>query len=562
VEGVTRELAKLPQVTGGLKNAFENLGDASTVALAKLGTKLNETFNIEGLLGKVADFLGGPVSKAIDGFAAGAGVVVREWDKLVSYFTTGVGGRIFGDLAAAAIDAVRTISKAFNDLGGLDSSFAGLVSASGIVKQLFEELAVGITAALNVVSGAIKGISALLSGDFVGALAGGRQALDGLVAPIRNLLGGTQAAGQSMAEFFGVIKQAPESIPDYFADVPAQAAKVALLTKEQQKAAESLAKLRTELRVNGEQSTLLGPAYDFVGERAKILEKGVKSLLDNGFAPGSAVVGAFTAELRSLNTVLGDNASIAAKGIEGLNKLERPGTKDDLGNKIKTNPLDGSKIEADTGPPKKVAPLDSTAFAASVNKVKSDYDKLGTAGQQALLTAASFNSQIESVLVGGMTQVAVGFGEAIGQIVAGGAGLEALPGIVLGAIGTLAIQVGQLAIGTGIAVAGIKAALESLNPVLAIAGGIALVALGTAVKSYASGLSKGSGGSASSITSAGSLVTAPRTPTAAAPLAQQQPTSVTIKHEVTVRQHGAEMIGTLEIATNRMGRTLGTLRRG
>jgi hypothetical protein len=56
------------------------------------------------------------------------------------------------------------------------------------------------------------------------------------------------------------------------------------------------------------------------------------------------------------------------------------------------------------------------------------------------------------------------------------------------------ISVGKLAIATGIAMLGIKAALESMNPYAAIAAGIALVALGTAVKAKLSDTSKKMGG--------------------------------------------------------------------
>jgi len=70
--------------------------------------------------------------------------------------------------------------------------------------------------------------------------------------------------------------------------------------------------------------------------------------------------------------------------------------------------------------------------------------------------------------------------------------------IVLTALGDLAIQVGKIAIGAGIAVLGIKEALLSLNPAIAIAAGIALVALGSAVKGALSSAAGGGGGTFSS----------------------------------------------------------------
>lgn len=61
----------------------------------------------------------------------------------------------------------------------------------------------------------------------------------------------------------------------------------------------------------------------------------------------------------------------------------------------------------------------------------------------------------------------------------------------LSAIGDMAVSVGKMAIATGVATLGIKAALESLNGYVAIAAGIALVALGTAVKAGLANVASG-----------------------------------------------------------------------
>ena len=61
----------------------------------------------------------------------------------------------------------------------------------------------------------------------------------------------------------------------------------------------------------------------------------------------------------------------------------------------------------------------------------------------------------------------------------------------------LAIQVGKIAIQLGVAMIAIRASLNFGNPYAAIAAGIALVALGTAVKASLSQVASGGGSSSS-----------------------------------------------------------------
>lgn len=100
--------------------------------------------------------------------------------------------------------------------------------------------------------------------------------------------------------------------------------------------------------------------------------------------------------------------------------------------------------------------------------------------------AETFNSAFEDI--------ATGFGENIGEMLAGTSGFKDLGGMLLGTLGDLAIKVGKMAVATGIAISGIKKALVSLNPAVAIAGGIALIAIGSLIKSSLAGAASGGGG--------------------------------------------------------------------
>lgn len=93
-----------------------------------------------------------------------------------------------------------------------------------------------------------------------------------------------------------------------------------------------------------------------------------------------------------------------------------------------------------------------------------------------------FSDAIQAQLQQSFANVFTSVGEGIGQVFSGVSNGFSAAQMVLSGLADILINVGKLAISTGVAILGIKKALQTLNPVVAIAGGVALVALGTAVK--------------------------------------------------------------------------------
>lgn len=55
-------LEKLPRVSGGIKNAFENLGDSMQQNLARIGKLIDDNFNVSGIINKLTDFIDNLIS--------------------------------------------------------------------------------------------------------------------------------------------------------------------------------------------------------------------------------------------------------------------------------------------------------------------------------------------------------------------------------------------------------------------------------------------------------------------------------------------------------------------
>ena len=99
------------------------------------------------------------------------------------------------------------------------------------------------------------------------------------------------------------------------------------------------------------------------------------------------------------------------------------------------------------------------------------------------------NEGLKTIVDSTLNDLAVGFGEQLGNALSGaGFSIKALITPMADALA----QFGKLAIQTGITAAGIKLALKPpINPAVAIAGGIALVALSSLVKSKMPALAEG-----------------------------------------------------------------------
>lgn len=106
-------------------------------------------------------------------------------------------------------------------------------------------------------------------------------------------------------------------------------------------------------------------------------------------------------------------------------------------------------------------------------------------------SVVDISQQLESAITSATEAVGESIGSLIGDLVSGGDAWSNFANTALSAFGDLAISVGRMAISTGVATLGIQAALQSLNGYVAIAAGVALVALGSAVKTGLANIASG-----------------------------------------------------------------------
>jgi hypothetical protein len=124
------------------------------------------------------------------------------------------------------------------------------------------------------------------------------------------------------------------------------------------------------------------------------------------------------------------------------------------------------------------------------------------------------NDSASATIQGGLAETFADVGNIIGSGMAKGSNaLEMIGSSLLSTLGGILMDLGKMAISTGIGILAIQTSLKSLNPYVAIGAGVALIALGSAVKGSVSKL----GGSASAgvATGAGSTGSSYSSPAAA-----------------------------------------------
>ena len=150
------------------------------------------------------------------------------------------------------------------------------------------------------------------------------------------------------------------------------------------------------------------------------------------------------------------------------------------------------EIQKEMIKPVQAAGVDTTTLAPVSFLSQEQIDAFRSQMEEMRGVVIDISSEINTA----MNSMAVGFGESIGNMISGASGFEtSLSQVILSPLADMAVQIGKIAIGAGIALEGIRNAFASMNPALAIAAGIALVALGTAVKGALQNVVSGGSGS-------------------------------------------------------------------
>ena len=436
-------LQSLPEVqkaTGGLGNAFDNFTDSVKFSLGELGRIIAKTINLEGILNGLSDALA-----AVVGWFKQLSPGAQKFVVVVAGIVAAIGPALF--VVAKLSGLLATLSSGFRILISLGPklgtaftiatgpvgltvlAIVGAIAAVGALYVKFE----GVRRVVNGVGQAFVEFAKLAKNSFAALLEGFARLKEG------DFKGAATQFGKSLQVLNPVEKGKALAIgfAKGFEDTTDYLTPTIEKIKEQVKSAQNALGLGGTPTPSGGGG---GGGGGAVREKA-ILPTKVQPLQE--LEAGATVLQKYGGEIERL-----------AQANSGLGK-----TFDELGVKLNT-----------------VSEGGLTSFGEKMKRIREALD--------------NFNQGAKQIIEGALEGIAVGFGEFLGKIADAPLTLRGLIGTILIPIADALINLGKLAVATGIAVEGIKKALQTLNPIAAIVGGVALIALGSFVKSKAANLTK------------------------------------------------------------------------
>jgi tape measure domain-containing protein len=440
-------LSNLQRAQGGLGNSFDNLTDNITASLAELGKVINTSLNVEGIFIALSDKINYLVqgfkklNPETQGFIVYAGLIVAAIGPAI--FIVGKMITTFGALAGTTKMIIETFGKL---KGTIIKAFTTILANPAIL---------GITLAIAAI-----GAVALYVYDNWEAFA---SRFTNIWINIKN------SANKGVADFMMAIDKLQKSFGVKLFDVSgltSYTAEQKVVQKEFKSIGETVDSLSGKLKGLFLAKPKTGTTDETIIDKTKT---------DTGGSTGGAVKI--------------DKSLFKFDGYKTLTEISK--AKEDLDKAVLTEL--GPKIQEQLGFTNKgldatsrgmkQAAIDVAVFGLAMKTNAPAFAQPFTAAEEA---AAKLQDKIidlsdafTNILNGALNDLAVGFGEQLGNALTGaGFGVKNL----LVPLAEAIISFGKMAIQAGITALAIKKALTLAQAPLAIAAGIALVAIGTAIK--------------------------------------------------------------------------------
>jgi hypothetical protein len=478
VQRLTAEFEKLPKVTGGINNAFENFSDSLKITLAGIGEEISEAFNLEEVFAAVAETL----QSMIESFKA----LDPNIKKTIL---------VFAGIAAAIGPVLLAVGALVQFLPVLLSGFAVLSGPIGLVVA-------GITAIIALIVYNWKDVKKALIDtanywiDLYNESMIFRASVEAVILTFKLLWGGVKLvvdllidgfknAGRIITSVFGTIGDLIKAvltgnfkeIPKIFANGMKQ---FAISTNQSlQDAGRDFNKFTKNAKsdiANSLQNVFLGKRKKIENIDVTEVQSKVEDAVVDGFAAAGKRIKIDDLKAPTVQGTSGNTNSAFDAEIAKIQEFIQT---------VATTPqqIAIAKKAIEKLEFQKALALDPTSLI-----VVPDPDELAKGLQKSIDVYQGFQTTMVDIgkLIAETVQqfkenLAVGFGEMIGQLATGAIGVEGLFKGLLGIVGDFMVQLGKSLIAVGIASEAFKKAL--LQGPLAIAAGIALVALGTVFKS-------------------------------------------------------------------------------
>ena len=383
-----------------------------------------------------------------------------------------------GSAEAAAKAGMGPFKQLQNTIGDLSEEFGKLIA------EVLTPLIPKITAIVRSISGmsdgvkrSILAVAAVLgtAGPLAMAIAALMPIIGALTGPIGLIITAVAALTTAVSYFRNEIAGPLASVANFFIDIYNEVAPVRV----------AIAVLTTAVKSNFKIITTAARA---VFDSIKTIGDALIALVMEGDVEKAKQI--FLNGFKDIGDDIFDAAvsmgeEFAAGVTDGVrNRIERVDAAEiasalDLGNMLTGGGAGTTAVETSLPRMVEMSRRATEQISSHNATLKGSYEEVGAS----IEATQTKTSELDKMFTEAARSMAVSAGMIAGAMMAGTASARDMGNMVLDTLAGLAIEVGQMAIATGLAIEGIKSALKTLNPAAALAAGIALVALGSFVRS-------------------------------------------------------------------------------
>jgi phage-related protein len=434
----------------------------------------------------------GPIGIAIAAIAGAAILVVKNWDAIKEYFTSGGGSELFESVKNLFITVKDVVLNVFSEI---KTTIVTVWSAIGdTIKKIwgntFDSIITTITIAFDIVGGVLNTLISLLKGDFSGALENiktlAKNVFDGFKNIVFNSLSSMTSALSEFFSFLGL-----NSLADTFAE---WSEKIKPSTKE---IVEEVSTVNDEIEQTAVIADTATQSITGLAETLDIFQRGTISEAIRATSGEIKVLGDYLKDLRAGKVIIENVHDEIVKVEERLNVL----------NTALDTLTGGRELNIKVNTDSALDLFKSTDFGSEAGLVIPILPQIDTSLLKDKMGDLRDGLTAVAVDVSGMLTdlISSAFASLGDALISGDNIIQSMGTALLGTFGGILSTLGEMVVELGVGMLAAKLALKSLNPYLAIAGGAALIAIGAMFSAGSRKLSQSIGGGGGGYSSAPSL---------------------------------------------------------
>jgi hypothetical protein len=471
VSGIADMVNKIGSLSPELQKTIVVIGGIAA-AIGPLMLGLGSLLKLAPLIGTAFTAMTGPIGVAVASIVGAAALIVKNWDAIKEYFTTGGGSEMFSSVKALAVDLFENIKNTFNSIRDVAVAIWDQIGSTltSIWNNTFDSIKSVLDFFMNTVKNVADFLRAIINCDFKGALNALLSQFSNIFASIGRIVTNTiSSMAGVLGKFLDVVglDKWAESV-NGFADRMANA-----FTKQKDAATEAATVIE---EVSDREVTAVSTASEKVVSATTAVSDtftkliGTNLSLQDSIRKTSYTIDELQSKLIKLQTGIISSTNVRDEIKTTQQQIN------DLSEAL--NLLTGGReldLKVNAEMPTIAADMNKFFDGKNWTLPAIDSSLLQTSLAKAGEMVIDYGRYIE----GGIVDVVSAIGSAWGSGDWSNLGKD-----MLSAVGKLAQQFGAMVISFAIAADALKKIITT-NPIAAIAAGAALIALGAAAQAAA-----------------------------------------------------------------------------